>query len=210
RARGRVLHRAQALPERRLLQRHHLSRHGHPDEHVHGDVRPGPPAGLDRALEGDARGREDQDQPAAADLHRGDPAEVRAAGGAVGRCAVSQPAQGGRLQPREEERFLAGAREAARVFMNQSNVHQALLRLVDRLTSLQIPYAIIGALSLNAYGYQRTTVDVDVLLRPEGLASFKKACLGRGYVEKFPGSKGFRDVIDNVKVDVVLTGEYPG
>ncbi len=28
--------------------------HGHPDEHVHGDVRPRPPARLDRALEGDA------------------------------------------------------------------------------------------------------------------------------------------------------------
>ncbi len=116
----------------------------------------------------------------------------------------------GRLRPLEEERFLSGAREAARFFMNRSNVHQALLRLVERLNRLEIPYAIIGALSLNAYGYQRTTVDVDVLLRPEGLDSFKKAFLGRGYVEKFPGSKGVRDTVDNVKVDVVLTGEYPG
>ncbi len=49
----RVLRRAQALPERRLLQRHHLPRDGHPDQHVHGHVRPRPPAGLDRALEGD-------------------------------------------------------------------------------------------------------------------------------------------------------------
>lgn len=94
--------------------------------------------------------------------------------------------------------------------MNRSNVHQALLRLVDRLNRLEIPYAIIGALSLNAYGYQRTTVDVDVLLRPEGLESFKNAYLGRGYVEKFPGSKGVRDTVDNVKIDVVLTGQYPG
>ena len=52
-----VLHRAQALPERRLLQRHHLPRDRHPHQHVHGDVRPRPPAGLDRPLEGDDRDR---------------------------------------------------------------------------------------------------------------------------------------------------------
>ena len=36
RAHGPLLRRAQALPERRLLQRHHLPRARHPDEHVHG------------------------------------------------------------------------------------------------------------------------------------------------------------------------------
>jgi len=35
------------------------------------------------------------------------------------------------------------------------------------------PYAIVGALSLNAYGYQRTPSDVNVLLRREDLESFK-------------------------------------
>jgi len=120
------------------------------------------------------------------------------------------PVQVRRLRPQDEERFLSGAREAARFFMNRSNVHLALERLVDRLTKLEIPYAIVGALSLNAYGYQRTTDDVDVLLRREDLESFKKAYLGRGYVEKFPGSKGVRDADQNVKIDVVLTGDYPG
>jgi hypothetical protein len=94
--------------------------------------------------------------------------------------------------------------------MNDSNVHRALERLVDRLGEMEIPYAIVGGLSLNAYGYQRTTSDVDVLLRPEHLEAFKAAWLGRGYVEKFPGSKGFRDAAQNVTIDVVLTGEYPG
>ena len=123
---------------------------------------------------------------------------------------MDHAARAGRLHPQEEERFLSGAREAARFFMNSSNVHLALERLVDRLTKLEIPYAIVGALSLNAYGYQRTTTDVDVLLRSDGLESFKKAHLGRGYVEKFPGSKGVRDVEQNVEIDVVLTGNYPG
>jgi hypothetical protein len=116
----------------------------------------------------------------------------------------------GRLSPQVEERFLRGAREAGRFFMNKSNVHQALERLVDRLTELKIPYAIVGALSLNAYGYQRTTSDVDVLLRREDLEAFKKKHLGLGYVEKFSGSKGLRDATQNVDIDVLLTGDYPG
>ncbi|MCP4660451.1 MAG: hypothetical protein GY856_34040 [bacterium] len=94
--------------------------------------------------------------------------------------------------------------------MSKSNVHLALERLVNHLTRLQIPHAIVGALALNAYGYQRTTTELAVLMRREGLEAFKKAFLGRGYVEKFPGSKGFRDATQNVKIDVVLTGEYPG
>ncbi len=94
--------------------------------------------------------------------------------------------------------------------MSKSNVHRTLERLVNHLTKLEIPHAIVGALALNAYGYERTTTDVDVLMRREGLEAFKKAFLGRGYVEKFPGSKGFRDTTQNVKIDVVLTGEYPG
>ena len=94
--------------------------------------------------------------------------------------------------------------------MGESNVHRALERLVDCLAKLEIPYAIVGALALNAYGYQRTTTDVDVLVRREGLEAFKRAFLGRGYAEKFPGSKGVRDTTQNVRIDVVLTGDYPG
>ena len=70
RARGRLLRRAQALPERRLLHGPHLQGPGLPDEHVHRAVRRGPSARLDRAV---ARGREgcgDEDRPPAPDLHR--------------------------------------------------------------------------------------------------------------------------------------------
>src|SRR5262249_7327122 len=62
----------------------------------------------------------------------------------------------------------------------------------------------------NAHGYRRVTTDVDVLLTRDGLARFKERYLGRGYVEKFPGSKGLRDVANGVAIDVLLTGDYPG
>jgi hypothetical protein len=65
-------------------------------------------------------------------------------------------------------------------------------------------------MALNEWGYRRVTVDVDVLLTPEGLEELKSNVLGRGYVEKFPGSRGLRDTVAGVNIDVVLTGEYPG
>jgi len=94
--------------------------------------------------------------------------------------------------------------------MGESEVHGALVRLVQTFEALDIPYAIVGAMALNEFGYQRSTVDVDVLLTAEGLATFKAAMLGRGYVEKFPGSRGVRDTEHGVDIDVVLAGMYPG
>ena len=94
--------------------------------------------------------------------------------------------------------------------MGDADVQKALEKLVRELDAEAIPYAIIGAMALNEYGYQRTTVDVDVLLTPDGLARFKARALGRGYVEKLPGSRGVRDTEYGVDIDVVLTGTFPG
>ena len=94
--------------------------------------------------------------------------------------------------------------------MAQSKVHLALNKLTALLEEAGIPYAIVGAMALNEYGYRRVTEDVDVLMTLEGLAAFKAAHLGRGYVERFAGSKGMRDVEHEVKIDVLVTGDYPG
>lgn len=94
--------------------------------------------------------------------------------------------------------------------MGAADVQRALEKLVRTLDAAKIPYAIVGALALNEYGYQRTTVDVNVLLTAEGLAAFKARMLGRGYLEKFPGSRGMRDTEYGVDIDVVLTGGFPG
>ena len=94
--------------------------------------------------------------------------------------------------------------------MGEANVQRALDKVVRLLKEDGIPYAVIGAMALNAYGYRRVTVDVDLLLTREGLEAFKKKHLGLGYVEKFPGSKGVRDTEHGVTVDAVLAGEYPG
>lgn len=94
--------------------------------------------------------------------------------------------------------------------MGDADVQKALEQLARLLDEHGIAYAIVGAMALNAYGYQRTTSDVAVLLTPDGLAAFKAHALGRGYREKFPGSRGVRDTAHNVDIDVVLTGGFPG
>jgi hypothetical protein len=93
-------------------------------------------------------------------------------------------------------------------FVNQSPVQSAALAVARRLSELDVPYAIAGALCLGAYGVVRATEDVDILLTPNGLASFKAAWLGRGYVNLRPGGKAVRDTVHEIKIDFLLTGEY--
>lgn len=101
-------------------------------------------------------------------------------------------------------------REVDDFFMQRSPVHQAAQAISAELDDLGIPFAIAGALAANAHGHRRTTEDVGLLLTREGLEEFKKAKPGLGWVEKFPGSKGLRDVRNNVNIAVILTGEFPG
>jgi hypothetical protein len=109
-----------------------------------------------------------------------------------------------------EAAFWEGVTYAGRFFMGDADVHRALVKLTTILDESSIPYAIVGAMALNEYGYRRVTTDVDVLLTAEGLAQLKSRVVGRGYLEKFPGSKGLRDTDHGVVIDVLLAGEYPG
>ncbi len=109
-----------------------------------------------------------------------------------------------------EAAFWSGVENARRFFMGEADVQRALERLARVLDERGIPYAIVGAMALNAWGYRRVTVDVDVLLTSEGLRDLKAAALGHGYVEKFPGSRGLRDTEAGVDIDVIVAGEYPG
>ncbi|MBX3233719.1 MAG: hypothetical protein KIT84_21470 [Labilithrix sp.] len=113
--------------------------------------------------------------------------------------------------PREREAaFWSAAKRATEFFMGTADVQRALVKLAATLDELGIPYAIADAMALNEHGYVRMTSDVDVLLTRDGLERFKRERLGRGYVEKFPGSKGLRDTENDVLIDVLIAGDYPG
>jgi hypothetical protein len=100
--------------------------------------------------------------------------------------------------------------EAEAYFMGEGGVHGAAAAIASRLAEAGIDYAIAGAIALGEHGFKRLTVDVDVLIRREDLGRFKAEWLGRGYVEVRPGGKAVRDTINNVKVDFLITGEFPG
>ncbi len=102
-------------------------------------------------------------------------------------------------------------READAYFMETGKLHQTLRDLTRRLEEAAIDYAVLGAIALGRHGYRRMTVDIDLLLTPEGLAQFKDLHLGRGYVAAFPGAqKSFRAADTGVRIDVITSGEYPG
>jgi hypothetical protein len=101
--------------------------------------------------------------------------------------------------------------EASEFFMQRGNMNQALRDLARRLDESGIPYAVLGAIALGQHGMPRMTLDIDVLLTPQGLAQFKAQYLGRGYVPAFPGAeKTFRASDTGVRIEVITSGEYPG
>ncbi len=94
--------------------------------------------------------------------------------------------------------------------MGKSPIHAAAARITKALSEMDIPFSVAGALAVNVHGHMRTTEDVDILLTAEGLERFKKRWVGRGWAEQFPGSRGLRDTVHQVNIDVILTGDYPG
>ncbi len=104
----------------------------------------------------------------------------------------------------------AAIRAASRFFMKDDPVHQTLCEIARRLGELEIPYAVLGGMALVAHGYDRTTIDVDVLLTAEGLKKAHDSLQGLGYVPPFAGSKNLRDTQTGVRVEFVVTGQYPG
>lgn len=116
----------------------------------------------------------------------------------------------GLLLPEAEARFIEGVEYCGRFFMGEAEAQKALYKLTSILEDERVPYAIIGAFALNEYGHRRVTVDVDLVMREEDLQAFKRSHLGRGYVERVPGTGKLFDTEHGVNIDVLSTGRFPG
>ena len=99
---------------------------------------------------------------------------------------------------------------AGRFFMGEAPVQLAAHRITRALRDLGVPHVVCGGLAVAAHGHLRLTQDVDILVTREGLERFKDRWLGRGWVERFAGSRGLRDAEHGVQIDVLLTGDFPG
>jgi hypothetical protein len=96
-------------------------------------------------------------------------------------------------------------------FMGKGILNSALARLASDLKEHDIDYVVIGAVALLAHGYPRFTEDIDLVLTSEGLEKFHSELVGLGYAPSFPGArKRIRSTRDNVPIEVMLSGEYPG
>jgi hypothetical protein len=101
--------------------------------------------------------------------------------------------------------------EGLRFFRGEGMINDALKRLARDLESHGIDYSVIDAVALNQHGYRRFTEDIDLLLTKEGLERFRDQLVGLGYVAAFEGAqRKFRTTEENVPVEVITAGEFPG
>jgi hypothetical protein len=101
--------------------------------------------------------------------------------------------------------------EGLRFFRGVGLLNETLRRLARDLEEHAIPHCVIGAVALNQHGYQRFTTNINLLLIQEGLREFTEELVGRGYAPAFRGAvKKFRATAENVPIEVILTGAYPG
>ena len=105
----------------------------------------------------------------------------------------------------------AAYQEGLRFFMGEGILNETLRRVTKDLDTHAISYSIIGAIALNQHGYRRFTEDINLLLTKKDLEKFRNELVGKGYRPAFEGArKKFRTTAENVTVETITSGEFPG
>jgi hypothetical protein len=107
-------------------------------------------------------------------------------------------------------RGAAAIEECDRFFMKEGNVHRTLSAITAQLKELKIPYAVAGGMALVAHGFERVTVDVDILVDSAGLRRLHETLEGLGYIPPFAGSKNLKDTATGVRIEFLVAGQFPG
>jgi len=100
--------------------------------------------------------------------------------------------------------------ESDQYFQGKGEVHRTLKRLAQRLDEFEINYVVVGGLAMYKHGYIRFTDDVDLLVTRDALKEIHRRLDGLGYLPPFSGSKNLRDTDNGVKIEFLVTGEFPG
>ncbi len=101
-------------------------------------------------------------------------------------------------------------KEISLFFQGKDEVHKTMRRLLRRLDRAGIAHAVVGGMAVNAHNHQRTTKDVDVLITREGLDEFRRRFVKKNYQEVEGRSRRFVDRENDVMVDFLVTGMFPG
>jgi len=100
--------------------------------------------------------------------------------------------------------------EAGMFFERTGPVWDTLHALETRLGEAGIDYVIIGGLALNAHNYARQTVDIDVVVTPDGFASFGERFAGSLYQPGTGAPRRFADPETDVTIGFLIAGERAG
>ena len=100
--------------------------------------------------------------------------------------------------------------EGDQLYQGRGRLRTTYERLAKRLDGLGVSYSLVGGYALVLHGVRRFTEDIDLLVSGEGLAKMHEELIGRGYVRLGPESRNLRDVETGVRIEFVVTGEFPG
>jgi len=106
--------------------------------------------------------------------------------------------------------FWKRLKEIDMFFQGKSPVHKTMKRVIKQLDKAKIAYAVVGGMAVNAHGYERTTNDLDLLVTAEGLAEFKRRYVPDKYEPTERRSRRFTDRTNQVLIDFLVTGQFPG
>lgn len=101
-------------------------------------------------------------------------------------------------------------REGDMFFQGEGAVQKTLHRITQRLQEIGVDYAVVGGMAMYLHGFRRYTEDVDLLVTAEGLAKLHSELDGLGYVRPFEASKNLRDTETGVRIEFLVSGQYPG
>ena len=101
--------------------------------------------------------------------------------------------------------------EMRRHYAHSRDIATVLESLRRRFAEAEIPFAVVGAIALQHYGYMRHTEDIDIVTTPDGLNKIHETQVGRGIVPRGPGlRKRLRETEHVVNIDVITSGEHAG
>jgi hypothetical protein len=96
--------------------------------------------------------------------------------------------------------------EATRFFAASDRVHESLRAVISKINLWNIAYAVAGDMALVAHGYSRTTDRVEILVDGNTLERLHLALDDEYGVE----GKHLRDTSTGVRIEFLLSGQYPG
>jgi hypothetical protein len=100
--------------------------------------------------------------------------------------------------------------QGSQFFQGKGAVLEALAKITQRLGELGIPYCVAGGMALFRHGYRRFTEVVDIIVARESLREIHAKLSGLGYLPPFARSKNLRDVENGVRIEFLVTGDFPG